>query len=116
MYIDFSSGKVSLVLVKTDMRSGFDRLAGIASQYLGIDVMKGEDWVVFISKSGHMVKIIHADEKGALLISRKLHQGRFQTLMTKITGPAVKTLSKEELERYLDGDEIEVKRTGFLKG
>ncbi len=116
MHIDFSSGKVSLVLVKTDMRSGFDRLAGMASQYLGIDVMKGNDWVVFISKSGHMVKIIHADEKGSLLISRKLHQGRFQTLMAKITGPAVKPLSKDELERYLDGENIEVKRTGFLKG
>lgn len=116
MHIDFSQGKVSLVLVRSDMRSGFDRLAGIAAQFLGIDVMKGNDWVVFVSKSGHMVKIIHADEKGSLLISRKLHQGTYQTLMSKITGSAVKTLSKEELEQYLDGAKIEVKRTGLIKG
>ncbi len=116
MHIDFSSGKVSLVLVKTDMRSGFDRLAGMASSYLGIDVMQGNDWVVFISKRGHLAKIIHADEKGSLLISRKLHQGCFQRLMSKITGPAVKSLSKDELERYLDGEQIEVKRTQFLNG
>ncbi len=116
MHIDFGSGKVSLVLVRTDMRAGFDRLAGIASGYLGIDVMKGNDWVVFISKRGHMAKIIHADAKGALLISRKLHQGCYQTLMSKITGPAVKSLSKDELERYLDGEKIEVKRKDILKG
>lgn len=116
MNIDFSQGKVSLVLVKTDMRSGFDRLAGIADQYLGIDVMKGNDWVVFISKRRFTAKIIHADEHGSLLITRKLHQAHFQNLLTKLEGPAVKTLSKEELEKYLDGEAIEVKRTNFLQG
>ena len=116
MHIDFSTGKVSLVLVKTDMRSGFNKLAGLASGYMGIDVMKGNDWVVFISKRGHTAKIIHADEKGSVLITRKLNIGCYQTLMAKATGPALKTLSKDELERYLDGDEIEVKRTGYLQG
>ena len=64
----------------------------------------------------HTAKIIHADEKGSVLITRKLNIGCYQTLMAKATGPALKTLSKDELERYLDGDEIEVKRTGYLQG
>ncbi len=116
MHVDFGEGKVSLVLVRTDLRYGFEKLASIASGYLDLDVMQGQDWVVFISKSRHTLKMIHADEKGSLLITRKLHHGCFQKLLSRIDGVAVKTLSKKELESYLDGEKIEVERSGFLTG
>lgn len=116
MNINFTQGKISLVLVPTDMRGGFDRLALIAGQFLKIDISKGEDWVVFISRKRHVVKIIHADPQGSLLITRKLHHGSFQQLMSRVSGPAVKSLSADELMSYLDGEALEVKRTSMCYG
>ncbi len=116
MQIDFSQGKISLVLVPSDMRCGYEKLASLAHAYLGIDLATGQDWVVFISKSKHIAKIIHHDEHGSLLIVRKLSTGTFQQLMTKVEGPAKKSLTREELERYLDGEKVEVCRSSLCYG
>lgn len=116
MHINFSEGKVTLVLVRQDLRCGYNRLAIVAQSYLGIDLSQGKDWVVFVSKSGHIAKIIHHDKKGSLLLTRKLDTGCFQKLWCKAQGVAAKSLSKEDLERYLDGEQIEVKRTNLLHG
>lgn len=116
MNIDFTTGKISVVIAPIDMRGGFDRLASIAGQFLKIDVTSGEDWVVFISRSRHIAKIIHADYKGSLLITRKLHHGTFQRLLGRIDGPAVKPFTVDELMGYLDGQAVEVKRNGMCFG
>ncbi len=116
MHIDFSQGKISLVLVPSDMRCGYDKLASLAQAYLGINMDAGTDWVVFISKSKHIAKIIHHDDHGSVLIVRKLSTGTFQQLMTKIEGPARKNLTGEELERYLDGEKLEVCRSSLCYG
>ena len=47
--IDFDKGNITLVLVPSDLRAGFDKLSAIALSRLNIDVSKGNDWVVFIS-------------------------------------------------------------------
>ena len=104
MHIDFTKARLTLVIVPTDLRCGFNRLSEIALQYLHIDVTKGNDYVVFISN------------KGSILIVRHLDQGRFERLMGAATGPAVKKLTAQELYLYLDGEDIEVKRTHLLKG
>lgn len=116
MHIDFSQGNISLVLVRSDLRYGFYKLANVAQTYLGIDVSAGNDWVVFISRSKHTAKIIHQDEHGSLIITRKLNTGTFQQLLTKVSGPAKRPLTKDELERYLDGECLEVQRTSYSYG
>ena len=113
--IDFDKGNITLVLVPSDLRAGFDKLSAIALSRLNIDVSKGNDWVVFISKHRSFAKIIHADSNGSLLISRRLNSGRFQELMTRATGPAIETISKEELINYLNGKDLMVKRRNWLK-
>ena len=78
MHIDFTKARLTLVIVPTDLRCGFNRLSNIALQYLHIDVTKGNDYVVFISKSRRSAKIIGYDNKGSILIVRHLDQGRFE--------------------------------------
>ena len=77
MDIDLSKGNSTLVVAPTDLRYGYYSLAKVANEYLKIDVTKGNDWVVFVSKQKRCIaKIIHCDEHGSLLITRKLHTGR----------------------------------------
>lgn len=116
MKIDFSKGSVTLVIAPVDGRSGFDCLAKISQDYLHIDVNKGQDWVVFINRNRTMVKVIHSDAFGNLLLTRRLHQGKFQQLLHRAEGVATKPISPKELQRYLDGEQLVIKRTSLLKG
>jgi len=116
MKIDFNKGKITLVIVPFDLRYGFYRLAQISAELLHIDINKGQDYVVFISKQRSIAKIIHSDTKGNLLITRKLHQNKFQLLLARANGPAAEPLTAKELESYLDGEPLEIKRTSVLKG
>ena len=72
--------------------------------------------IVFISKHRNFAKIIHSDAKGNVLISRRLKEGCYQQLLAKATGTATRTLSKDEVISYLNGEELEVKRTNLLRG
>lgn len=62
--VDFSKGRVTVALCSVDMRCGYQRLADIAYAYLGIDVSKGGEFVVFISRTRRICRIIFADERG----------------------------------------------------
>ena len=116
MNIDFTKPKLHLVITPLDMRLGFNCLVQIALVYLHINVKKGMDLVVFISKNRKIAKIIGYDDKGSILIVRHLDRRRFEWLMGSVTGPAVKKLTVRELYLCLDGEEIEIKRTHLLKG
>ncbi len=116
MKIDFTQGKITLVVVPFDLRYGYYKLSQVASEYLHIDVNRGQDYVVFISKHRSIAKIIHSDARGNLLITRKLHQNKFQMLLARTEGPATEPLTAKELESYLDGEPLEIKRTSVLKG
>lgn len=61
--------KITLVLYGQDLRAGFSTLSQISSVCLGIDVHKGEDCVVFISKNRLLCKIIFCDSRGSTLIT-----------------------------------------------
>ena len=82
MDIDLSKGKITLVVAPTDLRYGYYSLAKVANEYLKIDVTKGNDWVVFISKQRCIAKIIHCDEYGSLLITRKITSGQISAVTT----------------------------------
>ena len=81
--IDFGDCRVTVVTSPIDGRFGFHRLAQMASFYLGIDIYKGEDFVVFLSLRRTLCKIIHADEHGITLITRYLHNGRFEQFLAR---------------------------------
>ncbi len=114
--IDFSDGRVTMVVCPVDGRCGFRRLADIAYRVLNIDVTLGEDYVVFVSKSGGICKIIHCDEQGSLLIVRMLHRGRFERFLMEAEGPAAKPLTPQELMKFLDGETLYVKRESLWRG
>ena len=114
--LDLTKGKITLVLVPWDLRAGYYKLSQTAKNSLRIDVEEGNDWVVFISKHRNFAKIIHSDTKGNILISRRLRQGCYQQSMAQVNDIATKSLSKDELIRYLNGDDLEVKRTNLFKG
>ena len=88
MKLKFHAGRVTLVVSPVDMRSGFNRLAGLSRDLLGINVLEGNDYVVFVSKTRVMAKIIFADEDGCVLITRRLHQAHYQQLLMQANGPA----------------------------
>lgn len=102
--------KISLVASPVDMRCGWKSLSIMAASYLNIDVTEGNDIVVFISKSGKLCKVIGADTKGTYVLSRRLYDGCFQRLMTRIENSQAEALSVQELERYLDGEKIQSKQ------
>ena len=64
MKIDFTKHKLHLVITPLDMRLGFNRLYEIALVYLHIDVKKGRDLVVFVSKNRKIAKNIGHNHKG----------------------------------------------------
>lgn len=105
------SKKISLVASPVDLRRGWRSLSVMAAAFLNIDVTEGEDIVVFISKNGKLCKVIGADEKGTYVLTRKLYEGCFQRLMTRIENSQAEPLSVKELERYLDGEKIQEKRS-----
>ena len=61
MKSDFSTLRMTLVLVPHDMRCGYFRLSMLARDWLSIDVSLGRDVVVFISCSGGIAKLLWAD-------------------------------------------------------
>lgn len=116
MLTDMCTGNITLCTCGVDLRCGYLRLAAIAQEALNIDVSKGNDWVVFVSKRRNVAKIIHSDCYGTMLVTRYLHKGTYQKLLSLNTGAPVRTLSRANLISYLDGLDIEVKRTSFIKG
>lgn len=108
--------KISLVLAPVDMRSGYLSLAVRAEVDLGIRVDEGRDTVVFLSKKGRICKIIDADRFGCTVLTRRLKGRAFQQLLAKIEGRPVEPLTVKELERFLDGKPIRIKRSSMVYG
>ena len=101
--IDFGACRVTVVTSPIDGRFGFHRLAEMAKLYLGIDVYKGEDFVVFMSLRRTVCKIIHADDFGITLITRYLHKGHFEQFLAKKKENAFAVLTAKELADFLNG-------------
>ena len=80
MNIRFSGVHVTLVISPTDLRGGFHRLCSLAQDQLGINLSSGKEAVVFLSKTRKICKIVTTDEKGTMLLTRTLHNGRFEEL------------------------------------
>ncbi len=114
--LDFSNRNITLVICPLDMRLGFQSLSSYALAYCMVDVTQGRDVVVFVSKSRRVCKIITADEKGGLILTRYLYRGRFQRLMAAVERKAECPITVAELGEYLDGKPIQTKRDNFFFG
>lgn len=69
-------GRVFLCLLPTDMRKGFDSLAGLVEQQLGQDPLAG-DLFVFRSRRGDRLKLLYWDNDGLAIWYKRLEEGTF---------------------------------------
>lgn len=61
----------------TDMRKSFYTLSGVITNKMGQDVRSG-DVFIFINRNKTLMKILHAEEGGLVLYSKKLEEGTFR--------------------------------------
>jgi len=81
-----------------DMRNGFGGLVALVRRGLGEDPLSG-DLFVFLNARGNLVKALHWDRTGFIIISKRLEKGRF-----KLRSEADKVvLTPQSLELLLDG-------------
>ncbi|QQQ96495.1 IS66 family insertion sequence element accessory protein TnpB [Turicimonas muris] len=63
------------------MRCGCSRFCAIAQEKLNINIYRGGDIVLFISKSSAICKLVCADAKGTSMLTRTLLAGRFEKML-----------------------------------
>lgn len=114
MQLDFSKEHISVVIAPVDMRAGYRSLSAIASVLLGINVDAGGELVVFVSRQRSVCKMIWSDERGTSMLTRRLHHGRFERFLGKLDEPPTRALSRQDLDFFLDGKPLFVKRNGFF--
>lgn len=113
MKINFQNCRVHLIVTPTDLRSGCARLMSIALDKLGVDVLRGEDVVVFVSKSRGLCKVVFADDKGSSMITRMLRCGKFEQILVKSNQPGKVSLTVRELEKFLNGEYLYERRENY---
>ena len=102
--------RIWLCTGRTDMRCGFDRLAAMAEQVTGQDVLSGHLFV-FRNRSGDRLKILYWDRDGFVLFYKRLEEGLFKLPRLDPEQRSV-PLKASELAMLLDGiDLASVKRS-----
>lgn len=84
----------------TDMRNGFDGLAGIVRNFLIKDPVSG-DVFVFLNKTRTHIKLLYWDGDGFALYYKRLEKGRYKT-QSAVSGQSLE-LKREELMMLLEG-------------
>ncbi|SRR5581483_161933 len=107
-------GRVFLCTLPTDMRKGFDSLAGLVQAELGQDPLAG-DLFVFRSRRGDRLKLLWWDEDGFALWYKRLEEGSFvlprADEQRQAVGAHGLVLRPAELAMLLDGIDLgQVKR------
>jgi transposase len=59
------------------MRKGMNSLCGVVHDKMGQDVRLG-DVFIFINRSRDTMKLLHAEDGGLVLYTKRLEQGRFR--------------------------------------
>lgn len=115
MNITFANKNVTVVVSPFDLRAGYGKLTSFVRDGLGIDITKGDDIVLFFNSEASLCKIVTADDSGSLLLSRRLHRGRFEKLLMAPEGKAYLEFTVADLENLLNGKPLRVRRKNFLK-
>jgi transposase len=102
-----SGVEIFLGLEPIDLRWGFERLAGIVGEQLGLVARSGALYV-FIGKRKTAMKILFFDGSGMCLFYKKLDRNVFR--IPEEQGPDTMSveLSARELDDLLDGVAVEV--------
>ena len=110
-----ASLRVLLCVAPTDMRRGFDTLAGMVRQHLGHDPLCGHLFV-FRGRSGGRLKVLYWDRDGYALWQKRLERGtfRFPDAGPASGGPAPAAVevSAADLLMLLDGGDLASVRRG----
>jgi transposase len=92
--------QVFVALEPVDLRSGFERLAGLAQQHTGYDARSGALFV-FIGRRGTAAKVLFFDGTGLCLFHKRLDRGVFRVPPTP--GAAHLEIDEATFEALLDG-------------
>jgi len=102
-------GRVFLCTLLTDMRKGFDSLAGLVQTELGQDPLSG-DRFVFRSKRGDRLKLLYWDTDGLAVWYKRLEEGCFPLPSADgqraLAGAHGLVLRPAELAMLLDGIDL----------
>lgn len=82
-----------------DMRCGFEKLTGFVRTQYGMQKLLDGHVFVFFGNNRRRLKILFFDGTGLLLLSKRLEQGRFQSVREM----DIFNLSFSELEKLLHG-------------
>jgi transposase len=90
-----------------DMRCGFDGLAAIVRNTLGLNPLSG-GLFLFLGRRRDRVKILFWDRDGYVLYSKRLEKGRFPrpAVTRQAVGPPVCTLAAYEMTLLLEGIDL----------
>jgi len=91
----------------TDMRNGFDGLAGIVRNFLLKDPISG-DVFIFLNKPRTHIKLLYWDGDGFALYYKRLEKGRYNA-QRAVNGQS-QELKREELMMLLEGLSFEIMR------
>ena len=88
----------------TDLRKGFDGLAGLVERELGQDVVAG-DLYLFVNRRRTMAKVLAWDGTGLCIYSKRLEGGRFACPWRDASSPSLR-LTMSELQLFLEGSQL----------
>ncbi|RST47110.1 IS66 family insertion sequence element accessory protein TnpB [Variovorax sp. MHTC-1] len=91
--------RVWIVAGHTDMRKGFDGLAGMVQTALAANPFCGHVFV-FRGRRGDILKVLWFDGQGLMLLSKRLERGRF--VWPQATSGSV-SLTPAQLSMLLEG-------------
>jgi transposase len=84
-----------------DLRKGFDGLAALVGEHLGAEATSG-DLYLFVSRDRLRAKVLWWDGTGLCIHAKRLEQGRFAALWSRLEGGQV-ALTAAELSLFLEG-------------
>jgi transposase len=95
-----SGTRIWLATGATDMRKGFDGLAGLVQTVLGEDPFNGHLFV-FRGRRGHLAKVLWWSGDGYCLFSKRLDRGHF--VWPQASSGTTVALSEAQLSMLLEG-------------
>ena len=88
----------------TDMRKGFDALAGLVTTAMGNNPLNGEAYI-FINKRRNRLKLLLWESGGFVLYYKRLEKGTFELPILQPEADSIQ-LSWEELVMLISGIEL----------
>lgn len=101
-----SGVEIFVALTPIDLRWGFDRLAGLTSEYTGRAARSGA-LVVFFGKRKSAMKILFFDGSGLVQFYKRLDSGTFRVPLGHGPNATSVSLNERKLDDLLDAINLE---------